>query len=128
MSELSSLGQGMPLASLITTYMFNLAHAQIVHVLIEVYIAYPHCSAEYTKLQLGCIDCYTVYLHACEQLMLHAVKYGLCIQSACTSLLQSPPRHQHFSAFITSQCMYLHVFNIIVKKTDFYYKKLSLST
>ena len=25
---------------------------------------------------------------------------AVCIQSVCTSLLQSPPRHQHFSAFI----------------------------
>ena len=90
----------------------------------------PTVLLEYTKLQLCCIDYYRYNLHGCahihasyqvymmvtrgdpdraelelrEECMrgLHAVKYGTkCIQSVlCTSLLQSLPRHQHFSAFI----------------------------
>ena len=53
--------------------MFNLAHAQIVLVLIvllsllcTLYMAYSYTILlEYTNLQLGCIDCYC-YVHACE--------------------------------------------------------------
>ena len=58
--------------------MFDLVHAQPVHVLIvllSLLCTWPTPTAllEYTQLQLGCIDT-DCYLHACEQL--HAVKYG----------------------------------------------------
>ena len=46
----------------------SLAHTQIVHmhvVLLSLLCIHPNLLLDYTKLQLGCIDCY-YYLHTCE--------------------------------------------------------------
>ena len=64
--------------TLVDDDMFDLVHAQPVHVLIVLLSllctwSTPTVLFEYTQLQLGCIDT-DFYLHACEQL--HAVKHG----------------------------------------------------
>ena len=81
-------------ASCIWWRVFNLAHAQIAHVLIVLFyvIAYTHCSAWVHKPTAWLQDCYC-YLHAsCQQPC-------IVIHSVCTCPLQSPLRHQHVSAF-----------------------------
>ena len=77
-SKLSSLGPGMLLTSLIIWHTPSLCTCSL----------YYYKSAWVNKAAVfGCIDC--CYLHACM------CNFG----PACMRLLQSPPRHQHFSAF-----------------------------
>ena len=84
--------------------MFDLVHAQPVHMLIVLLSLLctwptPTVLLEYTQLQLGCIDT-DCYLHACEQL----VKYD------ASSVQEAPAitivRHQHFSALIQNCFVY----------------------
>ena len=107
-SKFCHLGQGMLLHHW-WWRAISLAHAQIVHMLIvllshlcTLYIAYSHCSAWVHKLHLGCIDL-QLFL-AC----MYAINYSKQLHPVCTVHrergLQSPPRHQHVSAFDLVVC------------------------